>query len=180
MNNYFPPTSGVELKSLENLESCLEYNSSISRGPCISRDNTKTNHWISVMNQEITKILKSVNIIEHVSNSKYDNLLSENIVFIYLVDASAVNTLNECIVRNTPILVNRHPAVVELLGEKYPLYFDIHYRSFFDMNQSIRKIFQKPKIILKAHQYLVRLDKNPYRIQTFIDHLEKIIAECNH
>jgi hypothetical protein len=177
MNNYFPPSEDLEILETGSLQ-CLQDSSDCL--PNISRDNLRNNNWIKEFNQQISKILKSVSVFEHLSNEKYDNLLSENIVFIYLIDASAVNTLNECIVRNTPILINRHPAVVELLGEKYPLYFDTHYSSLFDLNQSIRNLFKNPKIIRKAHQYLTRLDKNPYRIQHFIHNLENIITECNH
>ena len=70
-------------------------------------------------------IINNINFIEHVDNKNYDLLLSENIVFVNLVDASAVNTIIECIVRNTPIIVNKIPAVVEMLGENYPMYYTL-------------------------------------------------------
>jgi hypothetical protein len=60
----------------------------------------------------------------HKDNESYDRLLSSNIVFIDLYDSSANNVIVECIVRNTPLVVNRHPATVEYLGEDYPLFFD--------------------------------------------------------
>lgn len=55
--------------------------------------------------------------------AEYDELLSQNIVFVDLFDASANNTVLECIVRRTPIIVNRLEGVVEYLGQDYPLYF---------------------------------------------------------
>ena len=55
---------------------------------------------------------------------EYDQLLEKNIVFIELIDASANNTILECIVRNTPIIVNKIEPVVEYLGDDYPLYFE--------------------------------------------------------
>ena len=58
----------------------------------------------------------------HLANDAYDALLAENIVFIELYDASANNTVIECIARGTPLLVNPLPAVVEYLGAGYPLY----------------------------------------------------------
>jgi hypothetical protein len=58
------------------------------------------------------------------STQEYDRLLSENIVFLDLYDTSANNVVVECIVRNTPLIINRHPAVMEYLGEAYPLYFE--------------------------------------------------------
>ncbi len=59
----------------------------------------------------------------NVPDADYDRLLSENIVFIQLYDASANNTVVECIARATPLLVNPLPAVVEYLGADYPFYF---------------------------------------------------------
>ena len=54
----------------------------------------------------------------------YDLLLMQNIVFINLIDASAVNTILECIVRNTPIIVNKIDGIIDYLGEDYPLYYN--------------------------------------------------------
>lgn len=58
----------------------------------------------------------------HLPNDEYDALLAENVVFVELHDASANNTVIECIARATPLLVNPLPAVVEYLGASYPLY----------------------------------------------------------
>lgn len=79
-------------------------------------------------------------------NSAYDTLLSENIVLLNLYDTSANNLITECIVRNTPILVNPLEAVIEYLGEAYPLYF-----------HSIEEASEKADnndLIYKAHLYL--------------------------
>ncbi len=63
-------------------------------------------------------------VVNYLSNRQYDRLLSENVVFIELYDSSANNTIVECLARHTPLLVNPIPAVVEYLGEDYPLYFN--------------------------------------------------------
>jgi hypothetical protein len=84
----------------------------------------------------LQEICKNIEIIETLENSDYDTLLSENIVCIYLVDASTVNTVLECIVRNTPIIINRHPAVVELLGNDYPLFYNGS-KNHFEINTEI-------------------------------------------
>ncbi len=65
----------------------------------------------------------SVESIEFLPDGEYDRLLSENIVFMELYDASANNTIIECIVRGTPILVNPIDPVIEYLGADYPFYF---------------------------------------------------------
>ena len=47
---------------------------------------------------------------------EYDDLLVKNIVFVDLFDAAANNTVLECIVRNTPIIINKCEGVIEYLG----------------------------------------------------------------
>jgi len=69
------------------------------------------------------KELDSVVTLDTLSNSDYDYMLSKNIVFLDLYDNSATNTIIECMSRQTPVLVNRLPAVIEYLGEDYPLYY---------------------------------------------------------
>ncbi|MCZ2153116.1 MAG: hypothetical protein LC114_04320, partial [Bryobacterales bacterium] len=61
-------------------------------------------------------------VVERLSNDDYDELLSSHAVFLDLAGAVAVNTLLECIMRHTPILVNPYPSIVEYLGPDYPLY----------------------------------------------------------
>jgi hypothetical protein len=79
------------------------------------------------------------------SFAEYDNLLSENIVFIDLFDAAANNTVLECILRRTPIIVNRLPATEYYLGKGYPLFFD---------NINEVPTLLTIKNIIKAHKYL--------------------------
>lgn len=82
----------------------------------------------------------------HVPNDEYDQLLSENIVFVDLIDASANNAVIECLVRATPILVNRLPAVGEYLGSDYPLYFR-------DLDEAAAMALDVGRV-RAAHQYL--------------------------
>ncbi len=81
-----------------------------------------------------------------VSNEEYDRLLSENIVLLWLYDANANNAVIECIARATPLLVNPLPAVVEYLGQEYPLYFTT-------LSEAAAKALD-PGLILDAHNYL--------------------------
>ena len=80
------------------------------------------------------------------SNIDYDILLSENLVFVYLYDAIANNTLIECLARATPILVNPLPAVVEYLGLEYPMYFS-------NLSEAAEKALDMSSI-LETHNYL--------------------------
>lgn len=84
--------------------------------------------------------------LTHVSNEKYDEFLSENIAFIHLYDTSANTAVIECIARSTPLLVNPLPAVVEYLGENYPLYFHT-------LAEAAEKAMDIERI-RQAHEYL--------------------------
>ena len=100
------------------------------------------------------------NLIMKYTNTfrEYDELLEKNIVFVDLIDASANNAILECIVRNTPIIVNKLEAVVEYLGEDYPLYFE---------NLSdVPSLLEKDKVI-EAHKYLCKLDKTELSVDYF-------------
>jgi polysaccharide pyruvyl transferase WcaK-like protein len=108
----------------------------------------------------------SVEILTFHDDIDYDNLLKENIVFIKLIDASAVNTIIECVVRNTPILINKLDAVVEILGKEYPFYYD-------DLNDATNKL--DLKLIEKTHHYLKKLDKTNLDINVFINKFKLII-----
>ena len=97
----------------------------------------------------------------HLSNAGYDQLLAENIGFVNLYDASANNTVIECLVRATPLMVNRLPAVEEYLGSDYPLYYS-------DLADAAAKALDLGRL-RAAHDYLVqcetrdKLDRNTFR-----------------
>ena len=95
--------------------------------------------------------------------NEYDLLLTKNIVFVHLYDASANNTVIECIIRNTPIVVNRVESVVEYLGVDYPLYFN----NLEEINELVTI-----ENIEKAHEYLVTMDKSDL---TFT-HFNKVLS----
>jgi hypothetical protein len=79
--------------------------------------------------------------------ASYDRLLSASAVFLDLIDASANNSVIECLARDTPLLVNRHPAVIEYLGPDYPLYFD-------DLSHAARLLTIAD--LRRGHEYLRR------------------------
>ncbi|MDD1443928.1 hypothetical protein MEO93_27020 [Dolichospermum sp. ST_sed3] len=116
------------------------------------------------LDQIIKDKLSSVQIIDKLANDDYDKLLTNSVVFLNLVDVSAANTIIECIVRETPILVNRHPALEEYLGKDYPLFYD-------DLN-SVSDILNKDKI-METHLYLKNKDKDFLKIENFLSELIK-------
>jgi hypothetical protein len=99
----------------------------------------------------------------YVPHHQYDLILSRNVVAMEVLDASATNGVLDCIVRNTPVLVNRHPAVIEYLGENYPLYFD-HPEQIPDLMHKV----------LDAHYYIKNLDKQWCKGEHFAASIYKI------
>lgn len=88
----------------------------------------------------------SVELLGRVSDDEYDALLQDSVVFLNLRDAPANTTVVECIVRSTPILINRLPGVVEYLGEDYPFYYS-------SLEEAEAKL-QRPELIRETCQYL--------------------------
>jgi hypothetical protein len=88
-----------------------------------------------------------VEVMAHVSNDRYDRLLSCNIAFVQLEAANANNAVVECLARGTPLLVNRLPAVAEYLGRDYPLYYE-HLQDAAGQALDIGRL-------RAAHQYLL-------------------------
>ncbi len=109
-----------------------------------------------------------VDVVSWLPNDEYDRLFTENIMFLEVFDASANNAIIEAITRQTPVVVNRHPAVQEYLGRDYPL--------FFDSIDELPDLLDEGRI-RGAHEYLVELDKSDLRPQHFINELQKFVAE---
>ena len=121
---------------------------------------------LKTVNDIINSNYNSVQMISTVSNEEYDKLLSEMIIFLRLEDASGVNTIIECIMRNTPIIINKLPAVVEYLGPNYPLYYDeVSEVSKFTVDD-----------ISKANKYLAKMDKQSIQIDSFLSGMRKILS----
>ena len=134
--------------------------------PSMSRCTRNTNKYVQGLFDMIIYNNSSVEILEFAENDSYDELLSNNVVFLDLVDCSAVNTVIECVVRNTPLIVNRHPAIEEIVGKEYPgFYSNLHQAS---------SMVQNTKIIASIYFYLVKLDKKKLEINTFLNEFLKI------
>ena len=123
------------------------------------------NEWSAKYDLDVLKHWKSIGgrhfydestDLPFIPASGYDKLLASNIVVMELFDASATNGVLDCIIRNTPIIVNRHPAVVEYLGDKYPLYFN-----------DPEEIPALVKRVSEGHNYLKSMDKSRLTMEYF-------------
>lgn len=161
MSSYFKP-----LNLFENLEELL--NQHVKKmNNSISRHNGGKNKYTTALVNALVAHDTSVDIIDYLANDEYDELLSQNIVFLDLIDCSAVNTVIECIARNTPLIVNRHPALTELLGESYP--------GFYDSYLEAVHIATSEKKLKKIYTYLFNMDKTKIRLDTFLIGLMSIV-----
>lgn len=109
----------------------------------------------------------SVVKLDSLTNEDYDKLLSKTVVFLNLLDCSACNTIVECIVRNTPIIVNPLEAVKEYLGNDYPSYYA-------NGLESVWKVFN-PKTMYSVYNYLVKKDKTPFVLDQFMKQMETLL-----
>lgn len=99
-----------------------------------------------------------VKIIDWQNHRFYDKALEQSILLLNLYDTSCNNAIIESVVRNTPMLINRHPAIQEYLGDKYPLYTN------FNQPISINN-----EIIYETSKYLKQLDKTELSIEHFCE-----------
>ena len=169
-DNYFPPkdffTEMARQYTTNNNTTTNNNNTTNAFDICKA---TWHNQFVKSMWNSVQRDYNSVTVIERLPNHKYDLLLSENIVFLNLIDASAVNTIIECIVRNTPIVVNRIQPIVELLGQEYPLYYtDGQLFEASTLLLDSTRIFQ-------AHVYLINMDKSFLTIESFRSSISEIL-----
>jgi hypothetical protein len=172
MENYIKPSESFEKIFTNNTPNSQNLTFQICT------DNS-TNKYIYFMNEyikesninDMEKILElvinnhnSVLPISTLSNQDYDELLSQNIIFIDLIELSACNTLLECIVRNTPILIKPLEPVIERLGINYPMYWT----NYEDINELLTV-----ENIKKTYKYLKNLDKSCYSYQSWINSIIK-------
>jgi hypothetical protein len=109
--------SGFHARDIEkfvNFNSRIKKQLYVSEGYpkfCVARFLSNTSHNIEIKNCFL-------NNYEYISN------LTCGIGFGYYTDMAASNSLLEHIVSHTPIVVNKLPAIIEYIGEDYPLFYE--------------------------------------------------------
>jgi len=119
---------------------------------------------ISYKNLTIDKSL--VKIMSWQDHKFFDKALEQSLVLLDLYDTSCNNAIIESIVRNTPLLINKHPATIEYLGKNYPLY--TNFKKPINVNNE--KIYE-------AHEYIKNLDKTDLSIEYFCDEFNKNVNQ---
>ncbi len=103
----------------------------------------------------------TVEFLAYQAPGDYDRLLTNNLVFLDMYDTVINNTVLECIVRRTPVLCNRLPSLVELLGPDYPLFFS-------DLEEASTKA-EDLTLIDSAHRHLARIPEDAFSQHNFRD-----------
>jgi hypothetical protein len=98
--------------------------------------------------------LDEINIVKEIDKNEYEKIFMNSCVFLNLEDANAHNTIVECIKFNTPIIINKLPAVVEYLGEDYPLYY-----KNIDELELLNNPNYLQKMIINANTYMIKMNK---------------------
>jgi hypothetical protein len=66
----------------------------------------------------------TVEVRDRIDSSTYEHTLARSVVFLNLFDATANTTVVECLVRATPLIINRLTGAEEYLGIDYPLFYE--------------------------------------------------------
>lgn len=113
---------------------------------------SRPKYLLSIPDDDMPDGWEEVMVLGWVPHGELDRLLSFNVVFNHFFDVSACNAVLDCIIRNTPIVLNRLPANEEYLGRDYPLFFDRLCEAEDILNDDSR--------IKAGHEYLVGMDKS--------------------
>ncbi|MEI8379566.1 MAG: glycosyltransferase family 1 protein [Planctomycetota bacterium] len=149
---------------LRRVQSIFQLQSGRFRKVLLAVENRYLEEMLRRQKFELSEVERnSVTLVPFLSNDDYDRLLSRSVVFCHLFDSSANNVIVECIARNTPILVNRLPAVEEYLGRDYPLFFESLHEASAILADSHR--------ILEAYHHLSTLPKDQFSQSTFRESL---------
>ncbi|OGM59542.1 hypothetical protein A2955_01220 [Candidatus Woesebacteria bacterium RIFCSPLOWO2_01_FULL_37_19] len=113
-------------------------------------------------------------VVPRVGPEVYEKILNSSVVFMKLTDATANNTVLECIARGTPVLVNPIGGIKEYLGNNYPLYYNS-----LDEAKKLIKNLNDSSLLDETHEYLLKIREN-YSIDKFLDSLGKVLSNINY
>jgi len=120
--------------------------------------------------------LESVVRRKRISEMDYAALLAgspslRTVVLLDVYAATANNVLLECVHAHTPILLRRTPAFIEILGPRYPLFFD----SFIEA----AALLGSDAMLESAVRHLQSIDVDRFRSATFLRELARHLSELS-
>ena len=141
-------------------------------------DNNLLMHWLrnecDYYNISLTlKETESVTIFYTKNYEEYDNMILNNIIIIHLINASANNAIIELLTLHIPFFVNKLEAVVEYIGEDYPMYFTTL--------TEVENIINNKKLLIQkmkeGNEYLKNRKKQDISLSHFNSEMLKFINE---
>jgi hypothetical protein len=136
---------------------------------------TKPQHWQLIYNCYTTNNITiqekaTVNTqFNYLADSDYISKLTKSVGFAYFYDVAASNAILEHIMTHTPLIVNKHPAVVEYLGEEYPMYYE-------DVCDNLNEYLTSRDFIVCVSKYLEELSTlDMFKIENFTSFFENYI-----
>ena len=102
----------------------------------------------------------SVTRIKPISNTNYNKIFKNKVLFLDLYSSTANNVILECIKANNPIIINRLDPIEFYLGKEYPLFYS-------DLSE-VTSFLENDDLILKAHIYLKQMNKSNLSLDTMI------------
>jgi ADP-ribosyl-[dinitrogen reductase] hydrolase len=147
-------------KGILSTRKCSDWVKGILPGPLTeTRDGDCADQFRRDLATFVQSCIDSTEKVVAQTHSAFDDLLSKNILFVNLVDASTVKIVMDALVRNCPIFVNRLPALEEVLGKNYPL--------FYTTEADLQSLMTVDKI-KSASIYLSQLDKTVLAPMQFV------------
>lgn len=111
---------------------------------------------------------KSVKILNWQTNFFYDKMLEQSVVLLDLYDTSCNNAIIESFSRNSPLIINRHPAIEEYLGPKYP--------GFFSSTNHIKDLLLYDNIC-ECNEYLKNQNKKILNVEYFLSEFQLALKD---
>jgi hypothetical protein len=114
-----------------------------------------------------------VPLFPRLNDEEYDLLLTRSVVFLALRDCSAANTILECKARGTPLIINRHEAVVEALGPDYP--------GYYNTLEEARTKLNTIDILQACNRHLMApgLLRDRLNLDYFVDQVSTLVSSLN-
>lgn len=137
--------------------------------PDVELMHDRRNNELKMLNQKPN--VDNVEMVKINNNAEYDKIISENIILMDFIDASANNAILECISGNIPFFTKRLPAIEEYLGKDYPMYFE----ELSDIEDIINNDSKLKEIYTQTNSYLLKLDKTEFHYSFFCKKLLELV-----
>ena len=101
-------------------------------------------------------------------NQEYIDIFTSTIGFAYYYDCAASNAILEHIMSYSPVVINKIPAIVEYLGEDYPMYYE-------NINHNLDTYLKDKYFIQATSDYLKqRSQKKEFTIEYFCESVNEL------